>query len=123
MRRFFSPATNPVSSTATIWWSTVPSPAAATGPPNNKAMSRCARRSIRARGEPIGRDKPPALDILGQIKTIRERQHVGNLARGDPGAGGGRLDRRRADGSGGADQAFGHDARSGLPEERNVHRQ
>ena len=41
------------SSTATIWWSTAPSPAAATGPSSSRAMSRCARRSIRARDRSV----------------------------------------------------------------------
>ncbi len=50
--RCFSPATNPVLSTDTIWWSMAPSPAAATGHSSSRAMSRCARRSTRARGEP-----------------------------------------------------------------------
>ncbi len=36
--------------TATIWWSMAPSPAAATGPCSSRAMSPCARRSIKARG-------------------------------------------------------------------------
>src|SRR3979490_2492255 len=51
MPRCFSPAMNPPSSTATTWWSTAPSPAAATGPRSSRAMSPCARRSIRARGD------------------------------------------------------------------------
>ncbi len=40
-----------LSSTATIWWSMAPSPAAATGPSSSRAMSPCARRSIRAGGK------------------------------------------------------------------------
>src|SRR5882757_1336242 len=51
MPRCFSPATNPVSSTGTIWWSMAPSPAAATGPRSSRAMLPCARRSIRVRGD------------------------------------------------------------------------
>ena len=47
MPRCSLPATNPPSSTATISWSMAPSPAAATGPSSSRAMSRCARRSIR----------------------------------------------------------------------------
>ena len=45
----FLPAMNRRSSTATISWSMGPSPADATGPSSSRAMSRCARRSIRAR--------------------------------------------------------------------------
>ena len=41
------------SSTAMIWWSTAPSPAAVTGPDSSKVMSRCARRSIGTRDEPL----------------------------------------------------------------------
>src|SRR3979409_1803373 len=36
---------------ATIWWSMAPSPAAATGRRSSRAMSPCARPSIRARGD------------------------------------------------------------------------
>src|SRR5260370_24670883 len=57
MPRCFLPATNPVSSTDTIWWWTAPLPAAATGPSSSRAMSRCARRSITARGEPSRLDR------------------------------------------------------------------
>src|SRR3984957_47472 len=74
MPRCSSPATNPPSSTGTIWWSTAPSPAAATGPRSSKAMSPCARRSIRGRGEPSSVGPHEAGGRVGGMNARLERK-------------------------------------------------
>src|SRR5579872_1597842 len=73
MRRCFSPATNRPSSTDTISWWTGRSPAGAIGARSNKAMSRCARPSIKP-AAPIraerffdSQTRPSGLLLLGRF--------------------------------------------------------
>src|SRR6185369_899334 len=83
MRRYFWRARSPLSSTDTILWLTAPSPEAATGPRNSRAMSRSARHSARSTAKRRARSQSAPRSRGAQQKTSRQRRqrHAQSVSR------------------------------------------